>query len=199
MKIFIALEGIDGAGKTSIGKMLEEKLGFAYYATPPQGYKPIRRFVSENAQPMARFLYYMAGNIDTSHAIKDMLKHNDAICDRYVFSTLIPHSIRERLTVEDMLQLFVPYRDHILMPDTTIVLDVEPEEQIRRLTQRNQGKNSSSDRLILENTVLRREFRERYIAVANRFNWPVIDTSGRDIEEIMKEVIEQFPCIKCNI
>ena len=159
----IVFEGVDGAGKTETGRLLEKDYGFKYCATPPNGYKPLRAYMNETASPISRFLYYMAGNIDASREMKELLKADNVICDRYVFSTLVAHSIRENVPLEQMIELSKPYQDYLIVPDVTILLDVQPDEQIKRLNRRNKGNNSSSDRIILDNSDLRQKFRETYL------------------------------------
>lgn len=186
----IVFEGVDGAGKTETGRLLEKDYCFKYCATPPNGYKPIRSYMNETASPISRFLYYMAGNIDASHEIKNLLKADNVICDRYVFSTLVAHSIRENMPLEKMIELSKPYQDYLVVPDVTILLDVEPDEQIRRLNRRNKGNNSSSDRIILDNGNLRQKFRETYFEAAVRFGWPVIDTTGKSVRETVQCLVK---------
>lgn len=185
----IVFEGVDGAGKTETGRLLEKDYGFKYCATPPNGYKPIRAYMNETASPISRFLYYMAGNIDASSEMRELLKADNVICDRYVFSTLVAHSIRENLPLEQMIELSKPYQDYLVVPDVTILLDVQPDEQIKRLNRRNKGNNSSSDRIILDNSILRQKFRETYFEAAVRFGWPVIDTTGKSVEETLQESV----------
>lgn len=185
----IVFEGVDGAGKTETGRLLEKDYGFKYCATPPSGYKPIRAYMNETASPISRFLYYMAGNIDASSEMRELLKADNVICDRYVFSTLVAHSIRENMPLEQMIELSKPYQDYLIVPDVTILLDVQPDEQIRRLNRRNKGNNSSSDRIILDNSILRQKFRETYFEAAVRFGWPVIDTTGKSVDETLQELV----------
>lgn len=184
----IVFEGVDGAGKTETGRLLEKDYGFKYCATPPNGYKPLRAYMNETASPISRFLYYMAGNIDASREMKELLKADNVICDRYVFSTLVAHSIRENVPLEQMIELSKPYQDYLIVPDVTILLDVQPDEQIKRLNRRNKGNNSSSDRIILDNSSLRQKFRETYLEAAMRFGWQVIDTTGKSAEETVQEL-----------
>ena len=87
-----------------------------------------------------------------------------------------------------MIELSKPYQDYLIVPDVTILLDVQPDQQIKRLNRRNKGNNSSSDRIILDNSSLRQKFRETYLEAAMRFGWQVIDTTGKSVEETVQEL-----------
>src|SRR3989344_928106 len=132
MNKFIVIEGVDGAGKTMTAKSLERDYNFRYHATPPEGYKPIRGYISEHASPISRLLYYMAGNIDASINIEKTLREQDVICDRYLFSTIISHSLRENIKWQETFKLIIPFQNYLIIPVQTFLLDVEPEEQIKR-------------------------------------------------------------------
>lgn len=46
--IFIVLEGIDGAGKTTAGKILANRIGGIFYQTPSSFWMKYRSVVEEN-------------------------------------------------------------------------------------------------------------------------------------------------------
>ncbi len=190
MNKFYVIEGVDGAGKTETARSLEKKYNFKYYSTPPAEYKPIRNYISEKATPISRLLYYMAGNLDASEEMKVLLESNNIICDRYLFSTIISHSVREKLDWRYTIDLILPYKEYLLSPERIILLDIEPEEQIRRINNRNKGENNSSDKIILENKILRDKFRVLYINLAQEYKWPIINTTHRRIEDVVKEFIQ---------
>jgi len=190
MNKFIVIEGVDGAGKTMTAKSLERDYNFRYHATPPEGYKPIRGYISEYASPISRLLYYMAGNIDASINIEKTLREQDVICDRYLFSTIISHSLRENIKWQETFKLIIPFQNYLIIPVQTFLLDVEPEEQIKRINLRNNGNHSSSDRIILENEFLRLKFRTIYLEIAKELNWIIINTTHRKLEETVNEMVK---------
>lgn len=192
MNKFIVIEGVDGAGKTMTAKSLEEKYSFKYHATPPEGYKLIRSYIGEHASPISRLLYYMAGNIDASIEIKKTLEGTNVICDRYLFSTIIAHSLRENIKWQETLKLIAPFESYLILPVKTFLLDIEPEEQIKRINLRNQGHHSSSDRIIIENEFLRTKFREIYLEIAQELDWPIINTTNRRLEDTVSEIAKHI-------
>jgi hypothetical protein len=86
----IAIEGLDGVGKTSIAEHLALKLKNAVYMkTPPDIIKPYRNWFDNNGNIFIREGYYMLGNFLASTNIENLLKLNKSvIIDRYYASTI---------------------------------------------------------------------------------------------------------------
>lgn len=192
MNKFIVIEGVDGAGKTMAARSVEREYNFKYHATPPEGYKSIRSYISEYASPMSRLLYYMAGNIDASIGIRRTLEETGVICDRYLFSTIISHSLRENIQWQETLKLIAPFESYLIMPAQTFLLDIEPDEQIKRINLRNKGNHSSSDKIIIKNEFLRIKFRQIYLEIAQELGWPIINTTNKKLEETVNEIANQI-------
>ena len=121
--MFIALEGLEGVGKTTIGQLAAEKIGATYIKSPSPELNPVRGFVAASMEPLANFYFYLSGLIILQKKIHDALKSGPVIIDRYIDSTIAYHKFGNDFDVP-------PYaRESIRMPDITV--EVYCDESIR--------------------------------------------------------------------
>lgn len=129
---FIVLEGIDGAGKTSIGNYLQQKYGFVYVETPGKEYETMKSYMGKR-DPYTRLAFYFAGNLDASSKIKNLLKTNTVVCDRYFYSTLAYFSLYTGETPQAAYQMTKGLLKRILKPDIIFLLQLDNEVKKVRL------------------------------------------------------------------
>jgi thymidylate kinase len=84
---FIVLEGLSGAGKTTIGRLLNERLRGSFYVTPPASYRVVRETVDRLGDLRARYRFYLSGLGVASTEIRAMRRRGPVVCDRYVLTT----------------------------------------------------------------------------------------------------------------
>jgi len=183
---FIVFEGIDGSGKTVQSKKLSESIGGYYTYEPTDGEigKLIRRVlkgeVNYSGETLA--LLFAADRREHVDIIKRELKYRHVVSDRYLYSSIVYQSIQG---VE--LDFILEINRFAMKPDVLVYLDVEVEEALRRL-----GKNRKE---IFENREILELIRERYWDVIEnrilepRYGYIVIDTTGKSIEEVHREVL----------
>ncbi len=83
----IVFEGIDGTGKTTLANMLAKEIDAQYYKTPPKEILPIEKFI-KNSLPPVRLQYYRLANAIAEQELGKVLKKQNVVCDRYIYSTL---------------------------------------------------------------------------------------------------------------
>lgn len=179
-------EGIDGAGKSVVSSKVAEELGSIYMESPSDEFQNIRKYVNANTPTFGQFLFYMSTNYDLSKKFAEMDK--DVVCARYFYSTFVDYSIKLGFTMDEMIAAYAP-ENSLFEPDRTILLLVNPEEQIKRINYRNQGVNTHSDELCLNDSIYREEVKKRYLDAATRNNWHIIDTSYKSIDQVVSDSI----------
>ncbi|KAF7271474.1 hypothetical protein GWI33_015642 [Rhynchophorus ferrugineus] len=98
----IVLEGLDGCGKTSMGKVLAKKLHIVKHTTPPESIKHLRSYFDDNL--MVRSAYYSLGNYIAALEIASILRDSPVIMDRFWHSTIafaIGQGIRDKSVSEE--------------------------------------------------------------------------------------------------
>ena len=171
---------MDGCGKSTQMRRLVERLraaGRAVLETAEPGGTPIglqvRRILLDAANqelyPTAELLLYFAGraqNVD--QWIAPALERGEiVISDRFTDSTLVYQGCGRGLGAETVLTL-----DRIacrgLVPDLTLLLDIDLETSLARAYARNAAAAHSETRMDEQSVEFHRKVREAYLALAGR-------------------------------
>lgn len=205
---FITIEGPEGSGKTThilpLARFLKE-CGYKVFATREPGGTPIgdqiRSVVTklENVEmhPRTEILLFQASR---SQLVEEVIKPHlitgeIVLCDRYADSTLAYQGYGHQTNLEELRNL-VNYATGGLMPNITILLDVDIQLGLRRKT--TNGEWNRLDALTFE---FHQRVREGYLELASREpeRWVVIDAQqSSDIvqEEMRKAVIKHLEANK---
>jgi len=184
--IFIAIEGIDAAGKRTQTSILRawlnskglttRTLSFPAYETTIG--KEIRKFLdgSVDYPQQVRAMLYAANRWEKKAELEAILSKTDVtIVDRYSGSNLA-YGVSYGLELEWLLQL-----EHGLPePDLVLLLDASPT----KLVPRRGDRKDSYER----NISLQEKARDAYLGLAKRFGWSMVDADG-GIEETSRGVI----------
>ena len=187
--LFIVFEGIDGSGKTTICKMLEEFLrseGFNVFFTsePTHGEygKIIREKLRLGMDPIEAVLLFALDRYYHVKEIRRLLeKGYIVICDRYYYSSL---AYQGALLGENFLEYIESvHRPFILDPDVTFLLDVDPRTGLSRV------KNMRDIVEIYEEVKLQEKIRELYLKIAQKHDFIVINAE-KSVENVFSEVLK---------
>ncbi len=194
---FIAFEGGEGSGKTTVIKFLAsalKKSGYDVLVTREPGGTRVGGKIREilvdkknkDIVPRAELLLFLA---DRAQHVEEIIKpalsaQKIVFCDRFSGSTFAyQYYGRELANFEEIYRLDRFSRDH-LRPDLTVLLDVPPETGIGE-----RGKNVS--RFEKEKMEFHRRLRAGYLELARRNpeTWRVIDAS-KNLKEVRSEALE---------
>lgn len=140
--MFICFEGIDGAGKTTQARMLQQRLtenGYrAELVADPGTTKigtAIRQILLENDGPItpaAQMLLFSAARAELSAYIGKCLKQKMiVVCDRWFLSTLVYQGVINNLPIHYLNSIFE--MSQCRHPDLCFLLDIAPEEAKKRM------------------------------------------------------------------
>ena len=147
--VLITLEGIDGAGKTTVATALAERLG-AVLLREPGGValsERIRALVKDPAlhvDPRAEALLYAAARAQlVAEQLRPRLAAGETVVlDRFVDSSLAYQGAGRGLGVEEVRRLNL-FGTGGLLPDRTLLLRIDPATALARAA----GRGEAADRL----------------------------------------------------
>ena len=184
----IIFEGIDGVGKTTLSKLLQnklEKLGFKTVRYEDieeknSGFNQIKPFIKTQVPIDSSLLFYIASAIYKSQQIKELLKHNWVICDRYIYSTFAYHKIRNAnmSLIPDMKR--IPIR----LPDFLFLIKVNDAIRLKRTKARSDN-NAYDFKIKTSSNLIGKMEKE-----LEEFKPIIIDNSYSTPTDIIKEICE---------
>jgi dTMP kinase len=195
--VFISFEGPEGAGKSTQTKLLQaalERAGYAVTLTREPGGTPLGDAIREvvllnldlEVNALSEFLLYSASRAQlVRDVITPALQSNHVvICDRYMDSSLAYQGYGRRLNLEFLREVTWEATGG-LRPHITVLLDLEPEEGLRRASSRG-----AKDRLEMADLNFHERVRAGFLTLANlepeRF---LIVDATQDVEAIHEQIL----------
>jgi dTMP kinase len=191
--MFITFEGIEGSGKSlqiARSQAYVQQKGFPCLVTREPGgtdfglalRKVLLGTDSGHREPWCELLLFLADRYQhLKEVIEPALKRGLlVISDRYQDATRAYQSAARGIPQADLEKLTQLLK--IIEPDKTILLDLDPEESLRRARKRNAESPAAAaeGRFEAEDLVFHQRVREAYLALAVR--WPqrihVVPASG---------------------
>ncbi|MEO1142814.1 MAG: dTMP kinase, partial [Pseudomonadota bacterium] len=169
--VFITLEGGEGAGKSTQIRRLDEKLqslGFDTLLTREPGGTPgaeairhviLSGFAEQFGADVEAMLFSAARSDHVTHVIKPALEAGKlVICDRFFDSTRVYQGASGKVDMA-FLKSLEKIACEDAWPDLTLILDLDPEEGMRRAgTRREEGaKPDRFEKENMENQKIRRD------------------------------------------
>ncbi len=198
--LFIALEGPDGSGKSTITKLLADymqKKNIPHIITREPGGteigEEIRELILNNknthmSEETEALLYAASRSQHISEKIKPSLdKGKVVVCDRFVLSSLAYQGKGRGLGIEKV-KMINDFAIGDVYPDLILFFDVDPSTTLKRKT-----KNANVDRLELEGENFHKNVYQGYRESLKMYpkNIKIIDAS-QSIEEVLNEVIVEI-------
>jgi dTMP kinase len=182
--MLIAIEGIDGSGKTTIAKFLAEELRRRGYdvvvfkePTNSEYGRKIRQILKNRCvNPEEELeLFIRDREFDVRENILPALKEGKiVVMDRYYYST-VAYQGALGIDVDYIMKL----NEKFPKPDLVIILDVSPETALKRIRAKRKP-----DRF--ENLDYLRRVRQIFLNLKNNV---VVVNAERDVDEVKREVL----------
>ncbi|MBE5103571.1 MULTISPECIES: dTMP kinase [Priestia] len=202
---FITFEGPEGAGKTTIIHMVQQKLiqeGYNIVLTREPGGIRIAEQIREiilnpsNTEMDARTeaLLYAAARRQhlVEKVIPELNKGNIVLCDRFIDSSLAYQGNARGIGVEDIFAIN-QFAIEQMMPQATLYFDIEPEVGLERI---NKGRKDEINRLDLESLDFHYKVRDGYLSLLSEFPERIrrID-ANQSVEKVCEEAYKQIKLI----
>ena len=183
----IAIEGMDGVGKTTTSRLLAERLGYEYieknlhYLLDENGefdnYFRIRDKVNKSSDRLFTSWFYGLGNI----YLYTMFKDKNIVTDRHFLSNYAWSGTEDNTEVYDLLV------KKLGVPNLTVILYANESTLFARLRHRDE---EDSD---LVKVQIAKEKYEKMIHFCEKYKLPymIIDTSDLTPEEIVELIVKR--------
>lgn len=195
---FITLEGPDGSGKTTISKIVYDKLiaeGYKVLLTREPGgidiSEQIRKIIldKKNLAMDARteaLLYAAARRQHLIEKVEPALKNGYiVICDRFVDSSLVYQGIGRDIGIDEVYQMNL-FAIGNIMPDLTVFFDIPYEVGLARIEKNGRD----VDRLDLESNEFHKKVYEGYMLICDTYPDRITRVdANKTIEEVTDQVI----------
>ncbi|KRM60444.1 thymidylate kinase [Paucilactobacillus vaccinostercus DSM 20634] len=205
---FISFEGPDGAGKTSVikilGDELQAKLGNQLMLTREPGGNSISEAIRQiildpkNTQMDARTEALLYAAARRQHLVEQIIPALDrgqvVLCDRYVDSSIAYQGAGREIGEREVWNMNQFAIDG-LEPDLTIYLDIKSEEGIRRIMEHRTGE---INRLDVEQLEFHQRVRQSYLHLQRAYPQRIklIDASQPldvVISMVKKTILQKYP------
>lgn len=168
MAHIVAIEGLDGTGKSTVVRALAERLGAVVMTSPPASMRDERRLADELGPEQRRPFYRRANEVVMNEAVASSFAGTPVVLDRSIASTLAYGSAeRGKVATRAHLPKDLP------LPDHTVVLEVE--ESRRRQRHRDRGTEVTvEEQRLATDDAFRERVQQGYQALATM----VVDANG---------------------
>jgi dTMP kinase len=145
MRRFVTFEGIDGSGKSTISKLVAEKLRSAGYDviwTFEPTDSPVGKFVQDcikkQSDPFITSFTFIADRIMHCKQIQQWVDEGKTVlCDRYAESTYAYQAAQFEGKLKNPLKWLQDLSDgRILIPDRTFLFLIDPQTSLARIRNR---------------------------------------------------------------
>ncbi len=198
--MFISFEGIDGSGKSTIAKLVDEQLKKEGYQTvltrEPGGVKiaeDIRAIILDKNNTnlddhTEALLFAAARRQHLKERILPALKENKIVlCDRFVDSSLAYQGGGKHLGVNEVYNINIFATDNLL-PDLTLLFDMDPQEALKRI---DKNKEREVNRLDLEKLSFYETTRNTFLDLAKKYPTRIkIVNASKSIHEVLDEAMK---------
>jgi len=187
---FVAIEGQDYVGKTTIATTIGEQTEFEYVKTPPSSFSPMKPFFDEISyiNPMSRFFFYCSGVYASSQEIRSHLQLGQSVvADRYLQSLQYYHEALAKRELGPFLEQI-----DFIAPDLTLVLYANETSRVERSKKRGVKR---SDYIIEQDERIMKIVSSKFHNSADGGKIQLVDTSQISVEEVIQECLKRMELV----
>jgi dTMP kinase len=147
MKQFITFEGIDGSGKSTVSKVVYDKLKsdghnvvLTYEPTDSTIGKFVQKCIKTGDDPFVTAFTFIADRIQHCKKIKQWIDDGKIVlCDRYAESTYAYQGAQLENTINNSIKWLQDLsKDRILIPERTFLFVIPPKDSLARIQNRDE-------------------------------------------------------------
>ncbi|MEH0518017.1 thymidylate kinase [Streptomyces stelliscabiei] len=191
-RLFVVLEGVSGVGKSTLARLLADRLGATAIHTLTDPHTGWSDTVNRELRPLPQFAFYLSGLLHTSDAVRQHLRTGPVVADRYASSVMACHAAVHRVGLDQVRELIAPFLPYLVAPDATFHLISSDHSLKERMGTKTDVKQHDTDLFDVPDRLAR--LRENFQSVAETDPSAVmLPTDGRspdDLADIIAKHLE---------
>ena len=190
--MLVTVEGIDGAGKSTVVEGMREELDAVFTREPTGSWlgDAVRRSINDaDSVPLADLFLFVADHADhVERVIEPALADGElVVCDRYIDSRYAYQGAtlaeRDKEVFDNALEWVRGLHEGwTVVPDLTLLLDIPPEDAVERLDR---------ETMKFERVEFLREVRENYMKLADEEDRFVVIDAASDADAVVERCVEE--------
>lgn len=185
---FVVLEGVSGIGKSSLARILADRLGASMLHTLPDPLSGLSSIINSTLRPLPQFGFYLSGLLHASDLVRERLARGPVVADRYASSVTACHAAVHQVDVGHVVELMNPFWRYLVQPDRTFYLRCSERALRERMATKTDVKHDDLDLLQVPGRLQR--LVENFDAVAAVDpSAVVLDTDGLSPDALADQVL----------
>jgi thymidylate kinase len=181
VRTLVCLEGTSYVGKTTVAKLLSEKMSAIYGPCVANGWEGQEEEIHKNPNPLARFSFFMKEIAARSEQVSRLLERTDVVVDRYLLSVFAYHNV----IVGEQLEVGIDING-LRQPDCTVLLTIDEAMLRQRMKSRPPRHQYESDPMFLL------EVQREFLRLIDREKTIVVNASIQPAEEVAGVILGEF-------
>ncbi|MGW6291981.1 dTMP kinase [Streptomyces sp. NPDC055058] len=189
---FVVLEGVSGVGKTTLARLLAQRLGATAIHTLTDPHTGWSGTANRELRPLPQLAFYLSGLLHASDAVRQNLRTGPVIADRYASSVMACHAAAHHVGLDQVRELIAPFLSYLVTPDATFYLVGSESALKKRMSVKTDVKQDDTDLFDVPGRLAR--LREHFLSVAeadpSAVVLPTDDRSPDDLADIVVKLLE---------
>ncbi|MBD0837268.1 dTMP kinase [Streptomyces sp. TRM68416] len=188
---FVVLEGVSGVGKSTLARLLAERLDATEIHTLTDPHTGWSDTVNRELRPLPQFAFYLSGLLHVSDVVRQHLCAGPVVADRYISSVMACHAAVNQVGLDRVRELIAPFLPYLVAPDATFCLISSDSSLKQRMSSKTDVRRDDTDLFDVPGRLAR--LRENFQSVAETdLSMVMLPTDGRSPDDLADIIVKHL-------